>query len=135
VLLVHDYTKRKLTFGEDGINAISSLFSLMSYSFTGGFIAGLPEMFFNEALLWQPAEPIQRRWSPKDVNNLPSWSWVGWEGELMMDTWLGCWSHLYLDRKSPRQVIPAVSWYFGSTLKERIPVNISGHTYIEYTAE
>lgn len=52
VSLVHEYTTRKLTYGEDGLNAISSLLSVMCGSFWGGFVSGLPEMFFNEALLW-----------------------------------------------------------------------------------
>ena len=77
VSLVNDYTNRKLTYGEDGINAISSLLSVMGSSFSGGFINGLPEMFFNEALLWQPMEIMQRRSSSAGLNDIPSWSWAG----------------------------------------------------------
>jgi len=78
VALAGEYTERKLTYGNDAENAINSLLSVMSCSFTGGFISGLPEMFFEEALLWQPAEPMQRRQSSNPVQtSSPSWSWIG----------------------------------------------------------
>jgi hypothetical protein len=82
VALVHDYTRRKLTYGDDALHAVSSLLSIMSSSFSGGFITGLPEMFLNEGLLWQPKEPMQRRHCAESLNELPSWSWAGWEGEI-----------------------------------------------------
>lgn len=142
VSIVHDYANRKLTYAEDGLHAISSLLSLMSSSFSSGFISGLPEMFFNEALLWQPAEPMQKRQSSTGVNNLPSWSWAGWEGEIVRREWVEHWSHLYPyyyqspvlipRRNAVLQVIPAVTWFFGNTLQERLPVNISCHTYIDH---
>jgi hypothetical protein len=43
--LVCGYTSRKLTHGGDGLNAISSLLSVLSSSFNGNLIYGLPEMF------------------------------------------------------------------------------------------
>lgn len=61
ITLVRDYSRRKLTYSDDALPAITSLLSVMSLSFSGGFISGLPEMFFHEALLWQPREPMQRR--------------------------------------------------------------------------
>lgn len=52
----HDYTMRKLGYAEDGLPAITGLLALMSSSLHVPFIGGLPEMFFDEALLWQPVE-------------------------------------------------------------------------------
>jgi hypothetical protein len=59
--LVRDYAKRKITYGKDGLLAINGLVSVMSSSFWGGFVSGLPEMLFDEALLWQLSEPMQKR--------------------------------------------------------------------------
>jgi hypothetical protein len=93
--MAQDYTKRHLSYGEDGLLAISSLLSVMSASFSRGFIGGLPEMFFHEALLWQPNEPMQKRWPSDTLHDAPpSWSWAGWEGEIMAHDWLEHGSHL-----------------------------------------
>lgn len=129
--LVREYTKRKLTFGQDGLQAISSLLSVMSWSFPGGFISGLPEMFFDEALLWQPAEPMQRRIREKNANNIPSWSWASWEGELER-TWSEHWSHFLLyasNRTAAFQVKPAVEWFYGDSLEDRYRINQTSRTY------
>ena len=141
ISLVHDFTNRKLTYGKDGVNAISSLLSVMCSSFWGGFISGLPEIFFHEALLWQPSEIMQRRSSSTGLNDLPSWSWASWEGEIMKTEWTAHWSHIY-SYKSPSsgssqpskpvlQVTPTVTWYYGNTLQERSPVKSLSHTYID----
>jgi len=158
VSLVHDYTSRKLTYGEDALNAISSLLLVMTTSRAGGFISSLPEMFFNEALLWQPVEPMQRRKSPAGTTNLPSWSWAGWEGTIMREEWLDHWSHLprnvyslfeepvFPTREHNKsesdlaessttpfiklQVGPVVTWFCGNTLQERLPINVSGLDHI-----
>jgi hypothetical protein len=131
VSIVSDFANRKLTYPEDGLNAVSSLLTVMNSSFLGGFISGLPEMFLDEALLWQPAEPMQRRGS----NSLPSWSWAGWEGQIIRREWMDHWAHLKglrspSSRMPLRPVISAVTWFFGDTLEERTPANISGHTYM-----
>ena len=94
ISLVHDYAQRKLTYGDDALHAVASLLSVMSTSFMGGFISGLPEMFFDEALLWQPAQPMQKRRS-SGRHDIPSWSWAGWEGEIMTTDWRHHFRHLY----------------------------------------
>jgi hypothetical protein len=135
VRLVQDYTKRKLTYSDDALHAISSLLVTMSFSFLGGFISGLPEMFFNEALLWQPKEPMQRRHCSERLKELPSWSWAGWEGEIEGFAWLQHWSHLYLYQTRTGhpalQVTSLVTWFYGNNLEERFPINVSGQTYIK----
>jgi hypothetical protein len=50
--VVYDYNMREFSFPEDALKAISSLLSVWRYSFDGGFISGLQQMFFHEALLW-----------------------------------------------------------------------------------
>lgn len=50
-----------------------------------GFLFGLPQHFFDAALLWVPTEHLGPR---QDTTNgvasceFPSWSWVGWIGAI-----------------------------------------------------
>jgi Heterokaryon incompatibility protein (HET) len=123
IALVRDYSRRKLTYSDDAFPAITSLLSVMSASFSGGFISGLPEMFFDEALLWQPREPMQRRLTSPDRDNPPTWSWAGWEGELTGEAWEEHFNHLLVRRVHFRKwlargdltfpVTPTVKWSWG----------------------
>ncbi|KAJ3475632.1 hypothetical protein NLG97_g9392 [Lecanicillium saksenae] len=91
------YNQTNLRFEEDAHPAISGLLSVLSRSFPGGFLYGLPEGLFDWALGWSAAQPawfglenesageLQRRMaSGRGVNlpasALPSWSWLGWRG-------------------------------------------------------
>ncbi|OAA79844.1 Heterokaryon incompatibility [Akanthomyces lecanii RCEF 1005] len=89
---IGNYNQKTLTYEEDALPAISGLLSTMSRSFTGGFLFGLPEMFFEQSLGWQPywshtnlqrrissARPAAQKLMPCD---LPSWSWIGWQGHV-----------------------------------------------------
>jgi hypothetical protein len=49
-----DYNMRQLTYPDDELAAFSGVLSTLSRTFTGGFVWGLPQMFFDVALLWQP---------------------------------------------------------------------------------
>ena len=100
------YNKREFTYSADTLNALNGiLFSLKA--FKGGFVWGLPHMFFDLALLWQSEETISRR-APKaddenDENDIvpPSWSWAGWQGSFA----------------APAQPSPFDGWASGETLK------------------
>jgi hypothetical protein len=94
--LVDLYNIRILTFPEDVLDAFSGVMSTLSRSFPGGFLCGLPEMFFDAVLLWQPWSPMKRRIvSRSDINSrLPSWSWVGWEGAIDSRSWRSGYSYL-----------------------------------------
>ena len=53
----------------------------------------------------------------------------------MKERWLEHWSHLHLYRSQWLQdpifqVVPVVKWYFGNTLRERVPINVCSHTYV-----
>ncbi|KAM0813452.1 putative Heterokaryon incompatibility protein-domain-containing protein [Seiridium cardinale] len=96
---VRDYNMREFTDPQEALNAISSLLAVWKYSYDGGFISGLPQMFFLETLLWQPEEPLKRR-VKKDEQDykrpLPSWSWAGWEGAVDIKSWEAHYSHLHI---------------------------------------
>ena len=55
--LVESYNPRSLTFESDVLDAFASVAEALTHVFPGGFHCGLPEMFFDIALLWQPRNP------------------------------------------------------------------------------
>lgn len=80
-LLVLAYNMRVLSFPSDGLNAFLGISTALSRSFRGGFLYGVPEYYFDIALLWVPFSPVHRRTINGQIDSmLPSWSWVGWEG-------------------------------------------------------
>jgi hypothetical protein len=76
------YTKRKMTWQSDAINAFTGVADLISQGTNTTFWYGLPEFAFDHALLWQPCEELKRRVKPgSDVPlDIPNWSWAAWEG-------------------------------------------------------
>jgi hypothetical protein len=101
------YNSRLLTYQSDALAAFSSIISVLSRSFQGGFFHGTPELYFDFGLLWRPNTPSQRR------PDFPSWSWVGWEGNIVLSC-LKKSHQLLLDNKnfSPSiQIYPMVIWH------------------------
>lgn len=84
---VSAYSGCKLTYAEDGLNAFSAVTAIVARSMRGGILFGLPEMFFDGCLLWQPRGAVERRRRRRVtsgtivdgeiIDSLPSWSWVG----------------------------------------------------------
>lgn len=78
------YNSREFTYPQDALSAISGVLTTLARSFPTGFISGLPCMFLDVALIWQPFSQAKRRY-PKDggsiapSKHLPSWSWCGWQ--------------------------------------------------------
>jgi hypothetical protein len=50
-----------LTYESDTLNAFSGVTNALTRVFEGGFIFGLPQIFFDAALLWQPEKTLTRR--------------------------------------------------------------------------
>jgi hypothetical protein len=80
------YNGRDFTYPQDGLKGISATLSALSPAFPGGFIAGLPLVFLDHALLWQPFKRAKRRafigqnGKPTgEHTGLPSWSWCSWQ--------------------------------------------------------
>lgn len=74
--LVSYYNSRELTYSEDNLRAFAGVTTAMSYSFKFGFVCGLPELFFDVAMLWYLEKLVQRRISSQTSakNVLPSWT-------------------------------------------------------------
>ncbi|KAF5597597.1 heterokaryon incompatibility protein [Fusarium subglutinans] len=87
----NEYNQRSLTFEQDALSALSGLLSVFSRSFEGGFLYGIPEMFFEHSLCWRASgtKGLQRRVASSrsmecrfEYSDLPSWSWLGWKGSI-----------------------------------------------------
>jgi hypothetical protein len=94
--LVPEFNSRSISFESDRMDAFAGIASMINVDFEGGFISGLPEMFFDLALLWQHTSSIARRHNlekdhqdrrPSTPHGLPSWSWIGWQGPITMQPW------------------------------------------------
>ncbi|KAE8451422.1 hypothetical protein EG329_004051 [Mollisiaceae sp. DMI_Dod_QoI] len=79
--LMRNYNLRDFTHSEDALAAISGTTTALSRHFRGGFLCGLPLMFLDVALCWQPFGDCQRRIPTGNKAltelGLPSWSWMG----------------------------------------------------------
>ena len=86
---------RELAFQWDVLDSFAGVISVMNGSFPGRFHYGLPVMYFDIALLWQPKSELHRRTTQTQAadvpmlnqQRVPSWSWVGWQGELNLTLW------------------------------------------------
>lgn len=78
--LVKLYSRRKLPYDSDIINAFSGIASILEARYGGAFIHGLPESIFDLCLLCLPTQPAIKRRLFEDAGHLPSWSWAGWIG-------------------------------------------------------
>ncbi|KAI1740858.1 heterokaryon incompatibility protein-domain-containing protein [Xylaria scruposa] len=80
-ILVRRYSELLLSFPSDGLRAFTGIINMLSRSFPGGLLYGVPEYFFDYAIIWAPYTPIHRRLvNGRPDPALPSWSWVGWTG-------------------------------------------------------
>jgi hypothetical protein len=52
------YNKREFTYPEDNLVTFLGILSVLNTKFEGGFYQGLPGMFFDIALLWQPYRTV-----------------------------------------------------------------------------
>ncbi|KAK8015977.1 hypothetical protein PG991_008865 [Apiospora marii] len=93
--LVCRYNNRKLTYDQDTLPAFSGVLEAFAQNgFFGGFVCGLPALFLDSALLWQPVSKARRRSANELVARLapraplPSWSWVGWQCRVDPDSLL-----------------------------------------------
>ncbi|KAI5922771.1 heterokaryon incompatibility protein-domain-containing protein [Camillea tinctor] len=113
--IVSDYNRRSLTYDEDALPGISGLLYIASRAFTGGFLFGLPLMFFDLVLGWRPdtnselrrrvqsSRPVEERLTP---SGLPSWSWIGWQGVIRIAA-----DEAIQVGKGDKETIPITKWF------------------------
>ncbi|KAI0129493.1 heterokaryon incompatibility protein-domain-containing protein [Xylariales sp. AK1849] len=129
--MVQQYNTRRLSYPEDGMLAFAGVTSRLSKTFEGGFLWGLPVTLLDIALLWQPSRRLVRR-EPSRVSQdedpvLPSWSWVGWQGNIDGTAWIST-SYDLEDRgigcdlsQGEAQITPLCIWkYEDNGLQRRV---------------
>ena len=127
--IVSRFNSMNLTYDEDCLDAIAGVAGVLSRNFEDGFLCGLPEMFFDVAMLWQPSGNMERRQQKRLDGSLscmvppclPSWSWAGWKGSI--DTWSwqsGCdFIKEGTGASTSRGTIPVTTWYSGASATSR----------------
>lgn len=78
---VEDYTKRKLTRESDAVDAFAGVEHIVRQGMNTKFWFGLPSFAFEQALLWNARESLERR-TQSNKDFFPSWSWAGWRGQV-----------------------------------------------------
>lgn len=96
-LLMGEYVVRNFTHPEDALPGVTGLLTFLRHTFNGGFQCGLPETWFDVALMWncyfsnrEPSgyvptaylkqrKPMGPRQSYLPGAILPSWSYISWE--------------------------------------------------------
>ena len=101
---VDQYNRRALTYPEDALDAFGGILTTLSTVFTGGFICGLPRMFFDAALLWYNKSPLERRRAVRDQTRAmpPTWAWAAWGGATSFRD----------HAKTPDSIEPLVRWRY-----------------------
>ncbi|KAK8241455.1 heterokaryon incompatibility protein-domain-containing protein [Phyllosticta capitalensis] len=122
---VNQFNQRKFRHADDALPAISGLLSVFSRSFEGGFLYGIPEMFFERGLCWRSEEPEINLWrrSPSDrqederlhPSGLPSWSWIGWSGKVNIGNFPPEAGRILFMRMGVTETIPITQWYTGAS--------------------
>ncbi|KAF5869953.1 putative heterokaryon incompatibility protein [Botrytis fragariae] len=78
--LLREFNQKVLTFPNDALAAFSGIQWGLSQIFEGGLLYGIPELFFEIGLMWNPIGVGERRHSTeKEILQLPSWSFLGWQ--------------------------------------------------------
>jgi hypothetical protein len=115
---VNTFNRRELTYPEDAVYGITGFLDVLSQTFEGGFLFGMPEAFFDIALSWEPAPGMTKRKPRRPTEQLtpllrvPSWSWAAWTGRHVAGAWF-----FYdttdndINPSSLRHVIPTVQWF------------------------
>jgi hypothetical protein len=107
-----DYTKRNLTHQGDAEKALLGVFERLAGHFRESFIHGLPETELEDALLWCPIDPSERRIDPQ------TWDPLFHKLELAL---LGWTRGIPLGSRKMLSLPPAFSLLFYGMTRGRIP--------------
>lgn len=81
--LIEEYSKRELTFQHDKLDAVEGMFTAFKARFGPAVLWGIPEDFFDLALLWRFLRGSSLdRGLPRNTDLFPSWSWASWPSEV-----------------------------------------------------
>lgn len=128
--LICPYNGREFSYSQDAMLGIAGVLNVLGKSFPGGFVHGLPRMFLDHALLWQPFGAAERRVDQggdgDGRSSLPSWSWVGWQCYIDPGSMRSGMS--YIEDESCRQrsgtwrTRNLVTWHYSEDQSPGIPI-------------
>ena len=144
--LVRDYNETDLIVPGDAQAAFSGIENVLRRSFPSGIFCGLPEFYFDWALLWQSGPHVERRMAINSLTGhiFPSWSWLGWKGNIRLpDCHLLC-ENYWKDSSLPDwkrvdfsyELEPLVSWIqVGSSSGEERKLQSNWHGSEKWTED
>ncbi|KAF2962899.1 hypothetical protein GQX73_g10681 [Xylaria multiplex] len=112
--MVEKYNVRQLTYDSDALNAFEGLLTQMCRGFPAGFFGGIPEFYFTICLLWQPKTGLRPRFNRPGTSFLPTWSWLGWSGDLDLQMWTHNTDAELPPTPYEVAISPIVEWYKAS---------------------
>ena len=77
--LVSNYAQRQLSYASDALNAFTGILSMLTEYSGEHFLWGFMTSAFARQLYWVGNAQLR---APLAKGYFPSWSWVGWEGEI-----------------------------------------------------
>lgn len=122
--VLYEYNNRKFTYDENILPGIQGLMSVLSRTFVGGFLCGLPEMFLDQSLSWAFRRPELRRQTFSDrpstsrltPSALPSWSWAGRQSPVAIPSYEAGLIDPGLDANySITETVPITEWFTAGT--------------------
>ncbi|OMP84353.1 hypothetical protein BK809_0000360, partial [Diplodia seriata] len=136
-ILIENYCEREFKLEREAGAGFAGIEEILSHSFPGGLCFGLPEFFFDIAILWRPWSPLRRRVSQSDGSaDLPSWSFLGWkEGSLCGPECLGLaceWlstGAVIIPCSSTSSIVPMVEWIQKGPFGQKRRIRNDYHTW------
>ena len=82
------YSRRKLSYQSDILNAFVGVKSAIRQRFGWKFTSAPPEQCFDLALLWRPMGKAQPRFPvTEQFSSFPAWCWSPWVVDFICDPW------------------------------------------------
>lgn len=134
IVLASAYSRRNFTFQEDVINGFTGIMTTLCSYFPEpqNFLVGLPVSYFDQAILWYPAGPLDRRTFATFASikvPLPSWSWLAWKGNIGYERNIGYYDES-ADRPEDFRVLRSmVQWWVKPHHQQRELVPLRNYTY------
>ena len=134
---LQSFLKRDLHYPCDSLDVMAGITGILQSAFPSGFHFGLPELYFDIALLWGSTGPLVDRlelakYENKSTKSLPSWSWARCKGPLDFEMWSGADECLFLSYLNQNyiSISKTVQW-FQSRMdgQERVGISSDHHRF------
>ncbi|KAK7179408.1 heterokaryon incompatibility protein [Paraphaeosphaeria sporulosa] len=135
--LICPYNGRDLSYDKDGLSACLGILNRLAPAFPSGFLFGLPRIYLDYALLWQP---LSRQLDTPECkaladgcpgsltlssrrHTLPSWAWCGWQCFVDPRSFqaalnLGGDSYCMRDTTSSWKLCSIITWEYTAASKQ-----------------